>query len=237
MDEKKKITYETLLKTFGKVYKKKINIVNGLDNNQTCGLIIQTLPSTQLKITLIVNPTSVYEVYYNEKNIETLKSAFGFKKTTVDLFLKHVIYSINATAQVEIKSDNNDSSADNIAKIILKHYVADICISASISVPKGDEKTYYELLMEIINTEENQDDIEEISAKLSHSSSHNSNSNDYNNTDNNNNNNVSRETSYNSNSSQSLSYNVSSQSSQGSPTSKKRKSKSKFRTRVKRHKR
>ena len=151
MDEKKKITYETLLKTFGKVYKKKLNIVNGLDNNETCGLIIQTLPSTtQLKITLIVNPTSVYEVYYNEKNIETLKSDFGFNKTTVDLFLKHVIYSINATAQVEIKSDNNDTSADNIAKIILKHYVADICISASISVPKGDEKTYYELLMEII---------------------------------------------------------------------------------------
>ena len=46
----------------------------------------------------------------------------------------------------------------------MKHYVADICISASISVPKGDEKTYYELLMEIINTEENQDDIEEISS-------------------------------------------------------------------------
>ena len=163
-----------------------------------------------------------------------MKIVPGYKNTTVDLFLKHVIYSINATAQVEIKSDNNDSSADNIAKIILKHYVADICISASISVPKGDEKTYYELLMEIINTEENQDDIEEISAKLSHSSSHNSNSNGYNN---NNNDNVSRETSYNSNSSQSLSYNVSSQSSQGSPTSKKRKSKSKFRTRVKRHKR
>lgn len=247
MDEKKKITYETLLKTFGKVYKKKINIVNGLDNNQTCGLIIQTLPSTQLKITLIVNPTSVYEVYYNEKNIETLKSAFGFKKTTVDLFLKHVIYSINATAQVEIESDNNDSSADNIAKIILKHYVADICISASISVPKGDEKTYYELLMEIINTEENQDDIEEISAKLSHSSSHNSNSNGYNNNNNDNvsresshnstNGSISRNVSYNSNSSQSLSYNLSSQSSQGSPTSKKRKSKSKFRPRIKRHKR
>ena len=90
------------MKTFGKVYKK-INIVNGLDNNQTCGLIIQTTPSsTQLKITLIVNPTSVYEVYYNEKNIETLKSAFGFKNTTVDLFLKHVIYSINATDMLKL---------------------------------------------------------------------------------------------------------------------------------------
>ena len=130
-------------------YKSVIKYLNQL-NNQNIKILVRLKSNQNENINFLNYIVKNKLLNANEKNIETLKSAFGFKKTTVDLFLKHVIYSINATAQVEIESDNNDSSADNIAKIILKHYVADICISASISVPKGDEKTYYELLMEII---------------------------------------------------------------------------------------
>ena len=154
----------SLRNTFGKVYKKKVKLLNAkvgksagvykssaCKNNQevteVCGLIIQTLPSTALKINIIVNPTSMYELYYSKEDIETLKINFGHSKKTFDEFLTSVVYSLKSVSHVEINSSCLEKNVNEYAALVLNY--KDI-LNVTINAPKVDPKEYYQLLMEII---------------------------------------------------------------------------------------
>jgi hypothetical protein len=161
--------FTSLRNTFGKVYKQKVKLLNAkvgtsasvykssakTKNNrevtEVCGLIIQTLPSTALKINIIVNPTSIYELHYSKQDIETLKINFGHSKKTFDEFLTSVVYSLESVSYVEINSSCLEKNVNEYAALILNY--KDI-LNVSINAPKVDPKEYYQLLMEIIEKEE-----------------------------------------------------------------------------------